>query len=214
MKLSAVLYFLFIGFATQAQTKEIAFKSHSGNMKNYSISLGHNIFSDGSNFGLPSHRNYTKLDSVIYISAVRTVIVESIYSSDWMHPIDSATFSYFRRDTVKNHPLYAQKHSLDSIKKVLENNRTFSNKIEEVVFVGYDNKKPKIKKPAENKIKETATEKKEQNILPVISNENNNTGNPTTPTEYKNWFIACIALFVLAFSYISWRLHQHSFLKA
>lgn len=60
-----------------AQIKEIAFKSHSGNMMNFKITLstgpgGENeLFdSDNSNFGLPVPTDVKtyKLDSVIYVS--------------------------------------------------------------------------------------------------------------------------------------------------
>ena len=207
MKLPALITALLISIITFAQTKEIAFKSHSGNMKNFTISLGNNIFSnEGSNFGLPERTLYQHLDSIIYLSREKAVVVMTTYRSDFMAPRDSAKFLYHHADTLINHPLYSQKHSLDSIKKVLERNRDFENKTSEIIFIGYDNNQPKIKKAKEPKKKDaksvtgkpSATSLQEYDAVNSIATSDSTGSGKAAP-------LAAISLLALGCSFVSWK---------
>jgi hypothetical protein len=157
--------------ASLAQTKLIAFKSHSGNMDNFNIALENDLFnSEGSNFGKPSHMNLFRLDSVIYISPTKAVLIGSLYQYPWRGSKDSAKFIQMIKDTVYNDPMFSQKHSLDSIRRQLKNGDEYEDK--NAVFIGYDNKKNKAKKKESVNINKI----KENDILPVVTTNNDPAG--------------------------------------
>jgi hypothetical protein len=176
MKQIIIVLLSVITTSSFAQTKAIAFKSHSGNMNNFSIALESNFFgNEESNFGLPSSIKTYRLDSVIYVSDTVSVIVYRFYSRQFNEPKDSARFIRSSKDSLFNHPLFSKKHSMDSIKTVLKKTGRYDNNINNTVFVGYDNKKKSIKektvvKPADN----TNKKPKENNIIPVVTNNNDN----------------------------------------
>ena len=153
-----------------AQTKKIAFKSHSGNNANFSIALEEKMFyMDESNFGLGPLREVTtrSLDSVIYISKSMTVLVISTYLTQERSPIKAnPSFEGSVKDTVYNHPLFSQKHSLDSIKSVLKRDNQYEQSAKATVFIGFDNKKSK--KIKRNELLIPAGTKKDNN-----GNDNN-----------------------------------------
>lgn len=135
-----------------AQTKKIAFKSHSGSAENFSIALDENLFDMGfSNFGMAPQRQVknAQLDSVIYISDSVAIMVTSEYctrlDARTEKPVSDPKLWKAGRDSVFNHPLFSHNHSLDSIRKILKEQYHFKNAPEKVIFVGYDNKKKKNK---------------------------------------------------------------------
>jgi hypothetical protein len=141
-------FFMGVAFS---QTKLIAYKSHSGSMKNFDVALVDPTF-DLVNHNLgaapePFIRT-AQIDSVIYISDSLSVMVTSQYCTpnDWYYrseldtsKIPESTIWRAGKDTVVNHPLFSHQHSLDSIKTVLKQDYYFRNNIEKAVFVGYDN---------------------------------------------------------------------------
>jgi len=149
-----------------AQTKLIAFKSHSGNMKNFSDAMGNNLFDDGtSNYGQAPERyvKTAKLDSVKFISDTVSVMFTSECTVDYYKR--DTTLWKAGKDTVYNHPLFTKKHSLDSIKKVLKRDYYFRRTSHETKFIGYDN------------IKDSCAV--DQNIIvPVSVKSDNNRQNP------------------------------------
>ncbi len=167
-----VLLFCSFTVGLFAQTKKIAFKSHSGSDKNFAIALENNFFGLGnSNFGHAPQREVktAQLDSVIFISDSVAIMVTSEYCTKTDRssnkPVDNPKLWKAGQEKVYNHPLFSKKHSLDSIKAVLKQQYNFNNEIEKTVFVGYDNKKRKYKK----------------NILPVTGLPDNNDQTPFGP---------------------------------
>ena len=178
-----------------AQTKEIAFKSHSGNMKNFKSVLdnGEIFDTDNSNFGLPAPRDESsyKLDSVIYLSDSVSVMVTSEYRRPYNKPKVTPKLYKRGKDTVYNNPLFKRQYSLDSIKNELNKNGNYINPINKVIFVGFDNKKTKSKT-------------KENIIIPSFTDNNNN-----SPFDKQLvWILALIFTLSLAGGWLSWKLYQ------
>ncbi len=125
-----------------AQTKKIAWKSHSGNSALYAAALEENLFDmDGSNFGVAPQREIitAQLDSLICISDSLAVMVTSEYCKSPMRAKKDSIKWRAGRDSVFYHPLFSKKHSLDSIKTVLNEQYYFRNQVQNTVFIGYDN---------------------------------------------------------------------------
>lgn len=159
-------FLLIVAFATsfmaQAQTKKIAFKSHSGSMTNFSAALENDLFeTDNSNFGMAPVRDIitAQLDSVIFICDTMAILVTSEYCTKTdrrtqKKPIVDSKLWKAGREVAIDHPLFSRQHSLDSIKSVIAEKYNFKNPIDKVIFVGYDNKKPKEKKTKKKKTNE------------------------------------------------------------
>ena len=203
--------FTFASISLVAQTKEIAFKSHSGNMKNFNVALENDFFGmEKSDFGLPAPVKTYSLDSVIYISEAMSVVVKKIYSREYNEPIDSVRFLGVYKDTVYNDPLFSKKHSLDSIRNVLKNTGFYNNRINKVVFIGYDNKKTKTGKKAQN----SNEDKPKQNIaLPVVINDNGNNNSTPFDAQLAVMLGSILALALLG-GWMSWKFYQPRLQKA
>lgn len=114
--------------AGNAQTKLIAFKSHSGSAENFSAALDNNLFDmEASNFGLPPS---VTLDSVILIKKSVAVLISSREGIPNRPP---------QKDTVRSKSLFNKKVSLDSIKNNLHRFIQFTNPVDSVKFIGFDN---------------------------------------------------------------------------
>ncbi|NOT51831.1 MAG: hypothetical protein HOP10_11210 [Chitinophagaceae bacterium] len=127
--------------AGYSQTKKIAFKSHSGNVENFSIALANELFDNGSNFGMaptPEIKN-AQLDSVIFVSDSLAYLVTSQYCTYKRQPKSEPRLWRAGREIAYHHPLFSKKHSLDSIRKIIKQQYYFKNNIDKVIFVGYDN---------------------------------------------------------------------------
>jgi hypothetical protein len=150
-KLILVVTFILLASIGFAQTKKIAFKSHSGNMANYACAVSQNLFDiENSNFGVAPTREIieAKLDSVIFICDTAVIMVTSSYCTkkNWRSTIQEKTKLWKAgRETVYYHPLFSKKHSLDSIKNILKTQYYFKNPIDGVKFIGYDNTKDSCK---------------------------------------------------------------------
>jgi hypothetical protein len=152
MKLLTTFLLCLVYTIAAAQTKKIAFKSHSGSMENFSTALEKDLFDmDNSNFGMAPQRDIisAQLDSVIYVSDSVVMLITSNYCSRTDRPNAKANNKpnlwTAGREMVYSHPLFSRNHSLDSIKQVIKSEYYFKNPVEKVVFVGYDNKKRKYK---------------------------------------------------------------------
>jgi hypothetical protein len=146
MKLFPFVLFIVMNTTSFCQTKMIAFRSHSGSDENFRIALENKLFdTDASDFGAAPERTIVtaQLDSVIFVSDSLTILVTSQF----------CTNTFWGRDETKGNPvcwkagremvchnlLFSRNHSLDSIKKIIKEQYYFRNKVEKVVFVGYDN---------------------------------------------------------------------------
>ncbi|MGV3461514.1 MAG: hypothetical protein ACO1N9_13785 [Flavobacterium sp.] len=155
--------FFLLTAVSYGQTKIISHKSHSGSIANFALAAENDLFDiNASNFGDIPYRNVTTsvLDSVIFLSDDKAIMVTSEYChKDWRreplkNSTEEKTLWKAGHDTVYNHPLFARRHSLDSIKAVLKKDYHFKNDTDKAVFVGYDNKVNKYKR--ENKRKKKA----------------------------------------------------------
>jgi len=210
MRLLFIALFSIMTNGLMAQTKEIAFKSHSGNMKNFKVALENELFdTEEANFGLPPDKKTYKLDSVIYISDTVAVLVTRTYSRPYKAPADSNKLVKSGKDTVYNDPLFMRQHSLDSIKKVLKANGKYINPLNKTIFIGFDNNKKN-----ETKAKISNNQQPVKNmILPVITKENNNNNN----TPFDNQLILILGTIIAvstAGGWLSWKFYQPRLQKA
>jgi hypothetical protein len=172
MKILLLPALLFCAFSVTAQTKLISHKSHSGNLSTFETAIRENLWDiSSSNIGLPDITPVIArtLDSVIYISPEKTLLVQSVYKKE-VYTDNSKTFRTFpketERDTVFKHPLFSRNHSLDSIKRILSKGYGFQNDSVQTFYQGFDNKKRMYKKEGRNK-----------KSFPILAINNSDDGN-------------------------------------
>jgi hypothetical protein len=177
-----------------AQTKEIAFKSHSGTATNFKSILGNELFDTDSDFGVAPVRTVknAELDSVIFVSDSVAIMV----TSDYCRHIDVTTNQFETESLWKagskkvyNHPLFSKKHSLDSIKDVIRLKYNFRNPVEKTVFVGYDN-----------------GDQQEYFLTPAASTPGDD--GPSTPGPSFIWMLGLILGLSLLGGWVSWKYWQ------
>jgi hypothetical protein len=146
MKLLFIVCCSLLMAPVMAQTKKIAYKSHSGAQSNFATALDERLFDmDHSNFGVAPTElvRHAQLDSVIFICDSVAIMVTSEQclriSRHNREKLGEPRLWKPGKIEVKNHPLFSRKHSLDSIRNVIRTLYNFQNPIEKVVFVGYDN---------------------------------------------------------------------------
>lgn len=157
-----ILLLFFVNFSANAQTKLIAFKSHSGDSKDFKSSIIEN-FNDMNNSNLgdvPIRRVInSKLDTVIFIDENKSVIVTSEFCREF-HTKDTTDWKP-GKDTLIDNPVFIISN-LDSIKSNLKKDFYFKNDIDNVVFLKYDAKK-KTYKNVTPKTKKIKTKKNREN---------------------------------------------------
>ena len=181
-----------------AQTKKIAFESHSGNMENFNSAPGNELFDKGeSDFGLPASKTAYKLDSVIFISDTISVLVSKEYTRPWGAKSDSLDkLIGVKKDTIYNDPLFSRKYLLDSIKKIMDKRGTYET-TSKTKFVGFDNKKSGIKKSGD----------KQQQLIPfAITNDPPDNHSPFD--RQLTMALGLILLLSLLGGWLSWKLYQ------
>ena len=200
MKIHHLLIAVFSLFCTAllAQTKKIAFESHSGNPENFNIALTNDLFDGGeSDYGLPPDKKKYKLDSVIFISDSVSVLVSKEYKRPWDAKSDSLDkFIGMKKDTIFNDPLLSRKNLLDSIKKMVDNKGPYET-TNKTKFVGFDNKKNEIKR----------SENKQQQLIPLgITNDP-----PDNHSPFDFGLILILGLILLLSllgGWMSWKFYQ------
>lgn len=122
-----------------AQTKLIAFKSHSGNTKNFKEALlGADADLMNHNLGMaprPTIR-IAQVDSLILLNDTTSVLVTSTVCKRRYNPEEHGRLWEAGSDTVYNDPLWTSNNP-DSIKQVLKKDFYFHN-VDSIKFVGYD----------------------------------------------------------------------------
>ena len=184
--------------AMLAQTKKIAFESHSGNPDNFNITLNNALFDNGeSDYGLPPNKKTYKLDSVIFISDTISILVSKEYSRPWSEKSDSEDkLIGVKKDTLYNDPLFSRRYLLDSIKKMMGYRGQYET-TDKTKFVGFDNKKTGVKK--------TADQPQQQLIPFVITNDTPD----DPPFDFQlALMLATILLLSLLGGWLSWRFYQ------
>jgi len=146
MKTILTLLFAFVSYNSLAQTKLIAHKSHSGKTSTFRTAIEGNLFGiNNSNFGVIS-KALVKLDSVIYLGGNKVMMVKRnfYYTSNYPDTIQMKDTKNWRitRNRVESDPIFSNIHSLSNIKKQLLQKKEYIN-INQTVFIGFDNKKPK-----------------------------------------------------------------------
>ena len=182
-----------------AQTKKIAFESHSGNPENFSIAMNNDLFSsEESDYGLPANKAAYKLDSVIFISDSVSVLVSKEYKRPWNATSDSQdVFVRVKKDTVYNDPWFSRKYLLDSVKKIIDKKGNYET-TNKTKFVGFDNKKSGVKKTGD---------KLQQQLVPVaITNDP-----PDNNSPFDNQLalmLGTILLLSLLGGFITWKFYK------
>lgn len=121
-----------ISFGGFAQTKLISFKSHSGKKSNFKKTVENNMFDTGrSNFGIVI-RHTAYLDTVIYISETKAVLIQRIES-------DYKSASIRKVDTVSDLQLY-KKLSKDNIMLKIQARYHFSKNKKKTILLGFNKK--------------------------------------------------------------------------
>ena len=191
-----------------AQTKAIAFKSHSGDMNNFSVALSNELFgSEESNFGNPyidpsKLRIRPHLVSVLYFSKSKVILTQKVYGGEDFDPKDSSRPVKFVTDTVFNDPLFSHKHSLDSIREVLKTSWEYGNRVNDIIFIGYDNNN-KLK--ANKKVTIKNNDKPKENSIPTIVAPGNDS-TPNSPFDASlAKALAGILLLALIGGWLSWK---------
>jgi hypothetical protein len=130
-----LIAFLTTSTISHAQTKKIAFKSHSGNMEEFHWALSGDNELEYSNFGMAPEPlvKEARLDSIIFICDSVAVIV----TSEYCRRNRSKRLSRWRAgsDTVTNHPVFSASLSDDSIRKILRTQYYFRGEIDSVQIV-------------------------------------------------------------------------------
>jgi hypothetical protein len=180
-----------------AQTKKIAFKSHSGSAEYFAVAAETNLFDmEDADFGVLPQRDVKNalLDSVIFVSDSVAIMITSEYCrrSDFNNrPVNAYRLWKSGREVVYSHPLFSRNHSLDSIRQVIQSQYNFKNPADKIVFVGYDNKKRKYKC---------------NELIPA----GNNTGNKN-PTPFDGPFKLIFTLIMVtsgSAGFITWRWYK------
>ena len=168
-----------------AQTKRVAHFSHSGSEDNLKTALDMGSPDlEASDFGHGPTRivEDAQLDSLIYINEKYVVMVTSTYCYDKFVYKPETTLWRAGRDTLKYHPLFSLQHDLDSIKRTLVESYNFKNKIKTVKFIGYDNRKPKVKTPIQPPA-QNQNQNQNQNQVSLFTSSDgiDNNGRPNLP---------------------------------
>lgn len=193
MRFCLIILFSTLFSVINAQTKKIAWRSHHGSDNAFRLNLDNINEDDGSNFGVaptPEVKS-ASLDSVIFVSDSVAVMVTSEYCSRWFGGHQEKTNLWRAgKDTVRNHPLFTKRHSLDSIMTILQQQYYFRNK-KPTVFMGYDNDK-------------SCAPYSQFTILPGYSSNHN--GNDDGPSA--GVFVIGILLLSLLGGVVSWKVYR------
>ena len=168
MKIALIIALSFIPVLSFAQTDIIEMRSRNASLKKYErMTKAESVDHIASNFGmapLPEVRNAV-LDSVKILSDSVAVMYTSNYctyrqqlildmvsyidSNGNLRPIENPVRTYPNlregrlwqpgADTVVNHPLFIHRHSLDSVKHVIDNSYHFNLPSDSIEFIGFDN---------------------------------------------------------------------------
>lgn len=139
MKIKILFICLFITLLSQAQTKVIAHKSHSGSSNSFSKAYQNNLFNiNSSNFGTrPEKINFTRLDTIIVVNKSITIIKyrqsKNKYEN-WSeyNTLKNSDFIYIK-DTLVNDPVFNKKNIL----KLRKSSKTIlmQTPIDKIVFI-------------------------------------------------------------------------------
>ena len=178
-----------------AQTKLIAFKSHSGSNENFRLAYESNFFDmENSNLGVLIERDVTtaSLDTLILISDTVAVMVTSVHITKYGRKKPN-TGNKWRpgRDTVYHHPLFSKKNSIRYIKNYLHQYYYFQNPTDSIKFIIHET--------------EVQQQQQEEQSLPAIgfAGGNDNNGNGDHPVMWLSLMAVFSLLAGLAYYFLS-----------
>lgn len=203
MKPIILLFSLVLSCISIAQTKLIAFKSHSGNIKEfYELVENRDIDMIPHNLGMAPQKiiKSSQLDTVIYVNDTTTVVITSVYSQDEYDPYDQPWLWSPGKDTARHDLVWNQKDP-QKIKKKLKKEFNFRNSMDSVVFVGFPTETTKPKEEPINKNREAGgameDEDEEEDAVPgVIKSSFPGMGIPLAIV-----LVAMIAIFITIFNW-------------
>jgi hypothetical protein len=195
MKGVLLIICLMIGSSMLAQTKLIAFKSHSGSSGEfYELLVKRDIDLMCHNLGMAPQRivQSAELDTVIYINDSTSIMITSQVCRDLNRTMYSNNIWSAGSDTVYNDDVWNNENP-EEIKKKLKKDFYFKNNIDSVVFIGFPEEEEIDPNKAAGGIKDENDE-----LAPPISNH---------PTPGMGLPIAIISVFITAvfIGLISWR---------
>jgi hypothetical protein len=181
--------------AISAQTKVIAFKSHSGSMSNfYELVINRNIEMMCHNLGMAPQRivQEAALDTVIYVNDTTSVMITSMVCTDLNRPYRGADVWSAGIDTVYNDEVWNDENP-EKIKNKLKEEFYFKNNMDSVVFIGF----PEKTKVDPNKAAGIPVDQNDQNAPPFDDNSSPGMGLPVA-------IVSVVAIAILI-ALISWR---------
>ncbi|MFA7273139.1 MAG: hypothetical protein WC044_04685 [Crocinitomicaceae bacterium] len=147
MKQRVLIIALFLSYGSFSQTKTIAHKRHNGSKLTFSESLKHEGFDAVfSNFGVAPERwvRNSELKKVVFINDSMVAMVTEESCKDEYAPRNNPEIWRAGTDTVKNHPVFSEKISVDSMRTILKETYFFANDIDKVQFEGFETNKARI----------------------------------------------------------------------
>lgn len=139
MKLKILLTLLFFTLLSQAQTKIIAHKSHSGSKSSFAKAYQNNLFDiNHSNFGL-YETNIIRLDTIIAVNKSLTIIKyrrskDKFVQGKQFIDLKNIDFIYLT-NTLINDPLLNKKNTVKFIRK--SRKMFYDTPLDEVKFIGF-----------------------------------------------------------------------------
>ena len=147
MKPITLILFLFTFILSQAQTKVIAHKSHSGSKNTFATAYANNMFNmNCSNFGLEGNVNFVLLDTVIAVNDTTTLLKYRISNACYPFMTKFETLgdiTYDRKtQTIVNDKLLIKSNTVSFLKLAPRYDFPigFQNPVEEIVFLGFKKK--------------------------------------------------------------------------
>lgn len=197
MKPIILLFSLALSSISIAQTKLIAFKSHSGNMNDfYKLVKNRDIDMMPHNLGVGPTKivHSAQLDSVIYVDDTTAVMITSVYCQDEYDPNRTAWMWNPGIDTITNNKVWNQDDP-EAIKKDLKKKHfNFRNNMDSVVFINFPDHtvKPPKEEPTIDKNreaggapggeKEDEDENEEEEVIPISNDKSRGIGIPLAIT--------------------------------
>lgn len=217
---SIILIILFCSavITVGAQTKAIAYKSHSGSAANYAIALDiDNGLKYDAGFGLPSHRNYRFVKEVHYLKENTIVIYSAMYQGDFIQVKDTVFVRNFY-DTIVDKQLLVAPISIDTLRVKLAEKYRFDNSFKEAKFMGFGKVITKNERKGNKKKKNAVTiitsNQPNKNLPKSILASEQRTGDISQAFLPKKSFSLSFSLFFqLLFvsgiiGWLAWKLYQ------
>lgn len=125
---------------SQAQTKRIFHKSHSGSSKTFTQTISVSLFNNGtSSFGKAPDISVksARLDSLIALDDGTVVMVTTACYTSRSKKIKISKKWKPGREILYQHPYFSKPNSVKSMREIIDKEYHFTNPASSVVFVGF-----------------------------------------------------------------------------